>query len=88
MNGRVWLAPKIDLLALRIMDGVRERARLVKELLDVRARQAGRGYMRVGADGNGQHDDLVMAVALACWMGRTRKIGHQGRVGGMAPRVV
>ncbi len=97
-DGRVWRVPKIDLLArvqmlleqdrLRIMEGVRERAGLVKELLDVRARQAGRGYMRVGADGNGQHDDLVMAVALACWMGKKPRAGLQGRVGGMERRVV
>jgi hypothetical protein len=25
------------------------------------------GSVRIGADGNGQHDDLVVALALACW---------------------
>jgi hypothetical protein len=30
------------------------------------------GRERMGAEGAGQHDDLVMALALACWKGRRR----------------
>jgi hypothetical protein len=90
-DGRVWRVPKIDLLArvqmlleqdrLRVAKAAKERAGLVKELLDVRAKQMGRGHMRVGADGNGQHDDLVMAVALACWMDGAADQGKAGTCG-------
>jgi hypothetical protein len=60
---------------LRIAPGMREAAALVKELVDVRV--AANGAM--GAEGRGQHDDLVMAVALACW--RAKK-GWNDRGGG------
>ena len=36
------------------------------------------GRRRLGADGHGQHDDLVIAVALAaCWRARMPQIGHR-----------
>ena len=38
------------------------------------------GRRRLGADGHGQHDDLVIALALACWRARKSQIGH-----GLAP---
>jgi hypothetical protein len=31
--------------------------------------------MRVGAEGCGEHDDLVIALALACW--RTKRMTHE-----------
>jgi hypothetical protein len=31
------------------------------------------GRVRVGADGERQHDDLVMALALACWSAKGRE---------------
>ena len=34
---------------------------------------------RVGADGFGQHDDLVIALALACWAGTGAKPREPGR---------
>ena len=69
--------PKRDLLAgvevllekghLKIGRGLRESARLGRELL----------AMRTGKD-SGEHDDLVFALSLACWRARERKtIGEQ-----------
>jgi|SRR5579884_1910800 len=80
LSDGVWHVPKVDLLAgvqaaleageLRIARGMKETGTLVRELTDVRARVRGRGRLRLGADGRGQHDDLVVAVALACWAAR------------------
>jgi hypothetical protein len=39
--------------------------------MDVQARQRGGGVVKMGAEGAGQHDDLVMALALACWKARS-----------------
>jgi LmbE family N-acetylglucosaminyl deacetylase len=68
--------PKRDLLAgvsvllekgqLRI-GRVREAARLGRELV----------AMRMGKDG-GEHDDLVIALALACWRARGRRVNGEG----------
>ena len=72
-----WNVPKRDLIAgvqmllegnqLKIAKGLPEVESLVKELMDVRATGRASGRMRVGADGSGEHDDLVIALALACW---------------------
>ena len=72
--------PKINLMAglqmalelerLKIASGMKERGALVKELLDMRINASG----SMSADGAGEHDDLVMAVALACW--RAKKGGN------------
>ena len=83
--------PKRDLIAsvqlalergeLRIAKGLREREALVEELVDVRktARESGRD--RVGAERAGEHDDLVIALALACWKGRRPvKVNSFGKV--------
>ncbi|MDQ1473011.1 MAG: hypothetical protein QOJ99_4491 [Bryobacterales bacterium] len=69
--------PKQDLIAgvqvllesgeLRIAARLRHAGTLVKELLDVRVRGGLRGRLRIGADGAGEHDDLVIALALAIW---------------------
>ena len=69
--------PKQDLIAgvqmalerreLRIAKKVREAGTLKRELLDVRMSRRDSGYLRFGADGYGQHDDLVIALALAIW---------------------
>jgi threonine dehydrogenase-like Zn-dependent dehydrogenase len=75
-----WNVPKTDLMAglqvliekdqLKIAKGLRDAGALVKELVDVRTVARGTGSPKVGADGDGQHDDLVIAVALACWKAR------------------
>jgi hypothetical protein len=65
-NGEEWYVPRRDLLAhlqllmeqkrLTIARGTRETERLVRELESMSATGASR-----------EHDDLVIAVALACW---------------------
>ena len=66
---------------LRIAKGLKESRALVKELMDVKSKQTGGGRMRLGADGSGEHDDLVIAVALACWRARRQGNGFgQGRL--------
>ena len=69
--------PKNDLLTnllvmletgeLTIPRGLTEAGALVRELSEVEVRHRPGGVLRMGADGAGEHDDLVIAVALACW---------------------
>ena len=40
---------------------------LTRELMDVKVVRGLAGRVRVGADGPREHDDLVIALALACW---------------------
>jgi hypothetical protein len=80
-----WSVPKRDLIAgiqvllergeLRIAKALLEAGSLVRELLDMRITMAGNGRVRLGADGFGEHDDLVIAVALSCWRARRMQIG-------------
>jgi phage FluMu gp28-like protein len=82
--------PKRDLIAgvhvaldngdLRIARKLKELGSLVRELVDVRMTSGlGTGRVRVGADGYGEHDDLVIALALACWRAKRRENGERGR---------
>ena len=86
--------PKQDLLAsvqvllergeLHIAKHMREADSLMRELLSVKQRQSDSGRLKIGADGAGQHDDLVIALALACWRSRRRRNGPGGgRLPGM-----
>ena len=87
-DGRVWLVPKIDLMAglqsliereqLGIARRMRESGRLVKELMSVTATVRKSRRLRVGAEGSGDHDDLVVAVALACWAAGKATVGLKG----------
>jgi hypothetical protein len=52
---------------------------LVRELTDMRSTQRPGGRVRLGADGCGEHDDLVIALALACWRARQGPIGFGTR---------
>jgi hypothetical protein len=80
-----WSVPKRDLLALvqvllernelRLARGLRELGPLIRELTDVRSTTKANGRERLGADGCGEHDDLVIALALACWRARSPQIG-------------
>ncbi len=90
-SGSVYNVPKRDLMAgvqvmlergeLKIAKGLRESRALVKELMDVKSKQTSGGRTRLGADGSGEHDDLVIAVALACWRARRQGNGFgQGRL--------
>jgi hypothetical protein len=93
--GLSWNVPKRDLMAglqvrleqgeLKIAKEIPEAGALVKELLSVRRTAKGEGKVRVGADGYGQHDDLVMAVALAVWKASARKAVSFGE--GRLPRI-
>jgi hypothetical protein len=80
-------APKRDLMAELLVllesekltiGNLREGPRLQKELREVRTHVSASGRRRVGADGEGQHDDLVMALALACWSAKGRDYVREG----------
>lgn len=88
-DGRIWHVPKRDLMSglqmglerglLRIAKKLREAGRLGKELVDMRIGRSRAGRERWGAEGAGEHDDLVMAVALACWLADRPKMGYGTR---------
>jgi hypothetical protein len=86
-----WSVPKRDLISgvqvllergdLRIARRCQEAGALVKELMDVRATTKQNGRVRMGADACGEHDDLVIAVALACWRAGRGQVGlRSGRL--------
>ncbi len=91
-SGSMWSGnasvPKRDLMTellvllekgMLTIGATRESGQLVRELKDVKASMNGRGQVRMGADGNGEHDDLAIALALACW--RARRKGTCGEMG-------
>ena len=73
----VYRVPKRDLIVglqvlmqqggLQIAEGMKEGATLVKEMAEMRVKISGSGNEQFGAWRSGEHDDLVLAVALACW---------------------
>jgi hypothetical protein len=75
--------PKRDLIAglqvalasklLRISAGLPDADALLQELMDMKVTQREQGRVRMGADGFGQHDDMVIALALAVW--RSKRAG-------------
>jgi hypothetical protein len=81
-NGSNYSVPKQNLIAglqlalehdeLHVPTKHPEALALVREMLNVRAR-AGFSHTRIGADGYGEHDDLVIALSLACWRARRRR---------------
>ncbi len=81
VNG-MFSVPKRDLMAgvqvlleqeeMKIARDLRDAGALTRELVDVRMTMSGGGRVRMGADGAGEHDDLVIALALACWMARRK----------------
>jgi hypothetical protein len=84
-RGEEWHVPKKDLMAglqvlledgqLKIHRKLHEAAALVRELTDIRLSPRSGGRVGMGADGYGEHDDLALAVALACWRARRMEIG-------------
>jgi phage FluMu gp28-like protein len=88
-SGNVWNVPKRDLMAgvqvllekgeLKIARVLKETGALVRELIDVRLTAGSGGRLRMGAERSGQHDDLVMALALACWRAKRTEIGFGTR---------
>ena len=83
-GGLLWSVPKQDLLMgvqvllergeLRIARRMRDAGPLVKELLDMRLSTGQNGRVKMGADGYGEHDDLVIALALACWRAKKKQL--------------
>ena len=77
--GEHWNGPRTELLSgvqlllergeLKIVKQMRESGALVRELIRMRMRTA--DY----PDSGGEHDDLVLAVALACWQALRPQIG-------------
>ncbi len=88
-RGEEWHVPKKDLMAgllvlledgqLKIHRKLREAAALVRELTDIRLSPRSGGRVGMGAEGYGEHDDLAVAVALACWRARRLEIGFGTR---------
>jgi hypothetical protein len=84
-GNREWNVPKRDLIAnvqvllerdeLRMARRMGDVGSLVRELLDMQSVTTGSGRRRFGADGHGQHDDLVIALALA-WRARRPQNGY------------
>ena len=80
-----YSVPKRDLLAgvqvllerreLRISRAMEGVGSLARELKDMQQQVGARGKVRLGADGAGQHDDLVIALSLACWRAGRGRIG-------------
>ncbi len=74
-DGAMWRVPKKALLRplvaatesgrLKVAKGLREAEALQRELLAFQRRITLTGHSAF--DGVGQHDDLVIAVALVCW---------------------
>jgi hypothetical protein len=72
-----YKVPKVDLIRrvqtllenghLQIADGLREGRALMREITQIKARSCDSGHEQVAAWRHGEHDDLVFAVALACW---------------------
>jgi hypothetical protein len=85
-GGSGWSVPKRDLIAnvqvllerdeLRLARRMGEVGALVRELRDMQSSTTHSGRRRFGADGYGQHDDLVIALALACWKARRPQNGY------------
>jgi hypothetical protein len=52
---------------LRIAEGMKDGAALVNEMAEMRVKLSGSAHQRYEAGRSGEHDDLVLALALACW---------------------
>ena len=82
-SGSQWRVPKRDLVVglqvlleqgrLRIAGGLPEGALLLDELRQMRVKMTPSGHERFEAWRESSHDDLVLAVALACWWGKKHR---------------
>ena len=78
-DGQAWRTPERDLVStvqmllqsgpLRIAAGLPEAATLMAELQAFRVTTNPGGHDSNGASRERDHDDLVLALALACWTG-------------------
>jgi hypothetical protein len=77
MSGGVHRVPKRDLIVglqvllqrggLRIAAALKDGHTLLDELMAMQVKVSTAGNEQFGVWREGQHDDLVLAVALACW---------------------
>jgi hypothetical protein len=67
---------------LRIARGLHEAAILVRELQQFQVKITTAAHETFGVWREGQHDDLVLAVALACWWAERHPPAHDGLFGG------
>ena len=87
MDQGYYRVPKRDLIiglqvllqqeGLKIAAGLRYGEALVREMAGMQVRVTASGNEQYGAWREGTHDDLVFAVALACW--NARKVYPEGR---------
>jgi hypothetical protein len=87
-----WRVPKRDLVTglqvvlesgeLRIPEGLTMARALVTELMSMQVKITWSGHDSYGAFLSGEHDDLVLALGLACW---ARRFGWVGEVRGRLP---
>jgi len=88
-EGEFDYVPKRDLMAglqvvfeygeLRVAKGLTHLGALQKEMAEMRVKVTAAGNEQFGAWRHGEHDDLVFAVALACWGAKRR---YPGRLSG------
>ena len=91
--GGYYHVPKRDLIAglqvlfqtsaLQIAGGLKHGPALTSEMAEMRVKVTGPGREQFGAWREGTHDDLVLAVALACWAAR-----HSHAIGERRGRIV
>ena len=91
-----FMVPKRDLVTglvvrlergqLKIAEGLKDGEELMRELAGMRVRVTASGREEYGAWRAGEHDDLVLAVALACWGGTKNYPGDGGVSAGYAQR--
>ena len=67
---------------LRIARGLHEAAVLVRELQQFQVKISASAHETFGVWRDGQHDDLVLAVALACWWAERNPPLGEGAFGG------
>jgi len=53
---------------------------LIREFTDFRSPTNSSGHVRPGADGSGEHDDIVIAIALACSRAQRREVSGDAPV--------
>jgi hypothetical protein len=90
------MVPKRDLMAglvvrlergqLKIAEGLKGGEELLREMAGMRVRVTASGREEYGRWRAGEHDDLVVALALACWGGTKYYPGDGGRGGGYMQR--
>ena len=76
-SGGMWRVPKRDLInrlqimferkELKIAGRLREADHFARELMSMRVKLSVAGHDSYAAGRESDHDDLVVAVALACW---------------------